>query len=126
MPHGDKGRLRERFIACLLTEPTIYAAASKTGLSHDTATRWMRQPVFQAAYMEARQRALDDALRYLQTSLALAVGQLRQLIVAAESETVRLGAAKAVVELSLKSWEMDQLMNRLTKLEEHLTLKGNL
>ena len=118
MTHGDKSRLREQFIAYLLTEPTVYAAAEKAGIAQATATAWFKQPVFQAAYAEARQRALDDTVRYMKSSITIGVQKLRELVVCSESEHIQLGAAKALVEFGVRAWEMTQLLGRLTALEQ--------
>jgi hypothetical protein len=113
MPHGDKERLQARFIACLLTEPTVYQAAAKASISQDTATKWMKLPTFRAAYDEAQQQALAEARRYLQQSLMLGVTKLRELMATAHSQNVQLNAARALVEMAIKAWEIEHLKSRV-------------
>ena len=53
--HGEKrSRKTEQFIAALLTESTVEAAARKAGIGDVTAWRWMNDRAFADQYREAR------------------------------------------------------------------------
>ncbi len=66
-----------RFLACLLTEPTIGEAAVKAECGERTAYRWLAVPAFQAAYREARLAAVALATTQLQQATQQAVATLR-------------------------------------------------
>ncbi len=70
--HGEKQtRKQEIFIANLLLEPNIRAAAKKTGIGEATGWRWLQDPVFQEQYQSSI--AVSQAISQLQQASAEAV-----------------------------------------------------
>jgi hypothetical protein len=100
--HGEKlSRKQEQAIAALLEQPTIKAAAKSVTIGEGTLRTWLKHPDFQTAYRCARAQLLEQAAGRLSDASGEAVKTLRQLL-SAEAETVRLGAARAILELSTK------------------------
>jgi len=109
---------QEKAIESLLREPTIQAAAEAAGVSKATIFRWLSDPVFSAAYREARGRLLESALTALQAASTDAVTCLREVINdRAAQVSARVSAAKAVLELSLRAKEAIEHEERLKAVE---------
>ena len=67
---------------------------------------------------------MQRALARLADGMTEAADVLRQLL-AAESEAVRLGAARSLLELGVKLREPVELEERLAALEAHISEGGN-
>jgi len=61
--HGAKfSRKMEQAVAALLTQRKAEEAACLVGIGIATLQRWLQEPEFQAAYLEARRQAMSRAL----------------------------------------------------------------
>jgi hypothetical protein len=110
---------QEHGIAALLTEPSITKAAEKAGVTERTLHRWLGDPAFAAAYRQARREAVGQATARLQQIATHAVTVL--LRVMADTKTpasVRVAAAKTVLEFAIKAVELEDIEARLAALEE--------
>ena len=121
--HGDKGRLRERAIAALLSAPSLEQAAKKAGLSRATLYRWMREPDFKTALRAARREVVDATIGRLQAATAEAVTALVKALTCT-TPTVRVSAARAILEFSFRSVELGDLEERLSALEQQFGAGG--
>ncbi len=117
--HGAKtAAVRDRAITALLAERTIVRAARRTGVSERTLRRWLVQDEeFKAAYTAARCGVFDDAMNRIQVAMAPAVNTLEDLLAAGQPPAVRLGAARAIVELGLHRHEAETIMRKLHEIE---------
>jgi hypothetical protein len=116
--HGEKfSRRSEQFVATLLTESSIEAAAKKAGIGAVTAWRWMQDPAFADQYRQARRSSMRRVLSRLEQAAAAAVETLVWLQSQAEAESVRLGSSRTVLEMALRAAEMDGIEERLDKLK---------
>lgn len=124
--HGEKNtRKRELFISCLLTEPNIRAAAKAAGIGESTGWQWLQDPDFQAEYREARRMALSQAISRLQQASSTAVATLEEVMSDQEATPAsRVTAAKAVLEMAMKGVEMEDLAERIEKLEQAVEQNG--
>jgi HEAT repeat protein len=113
---------QERAIAALLTEPNITAAAKQSGVGDRTLRRWLSDAQFRRAYREASRRVLDDACARLRALTSEAVETLRAAFTA-QSESVRVRAATALLEVAVKV-EVDDLAERVAALEAHQQQTG--
>lgn len=117
---------QQRAIEALLTEPTTRAAAEAAKVSEATIFRWLAEPVFAAAYREARGRLLESTLTALQAASADAVTCLRDVINdKAAQVSARVSAAKTVIELGLKARETLEVEERLAYLEKVFEVKNS-
>lgn len=105
-------------IAALLAEPTVRSAAAVAGISERTMYNWLKLPAFAAEYRLARREATTQAIARLQSVSGQAATELLRLGLNARSEAVRLGAVAKVLELAIKSVEVEDLAVRLDALEE--------
>jgi len=124
--HGEKySRKQEDAIIALLTKPTIPEAAVAVGIGESTLWRWMKDPDFNERYREARCKAFQQAINQLQQASGEAVQTLRE--VAADSQapaSSRVSAAKSILELAIKSVEMEEIVERVKKIEEAINKGG--
>ena len=122
--HGSKlARKQEVAVAALLVQPTIAKAAEAAGVADKTLDRWMKQPDFAKRYREARGVAIVHAVGRLAGALAEAVHTMRQLQ-KSTSPAVALGAAKAIVDLTLRGESLVDLSARVAALEARLEEVG--
>ena len=111
-------RKQEQGISALLSQPTMKEAASVVGVTEVTMWRWMQDNTFRAAYMTARREAVNVAISRLQGAAGEAVDTMCELMRDTQApKTVRLMAARAVIEYSLKATELEDLAERVAELE---------
>jgi hypothetical protein len=117
--HGEKfTRQKESAIIGLLTEPTLDEAAKYAHVSSTTLWRWQQDPVFQAEYREARRQATARALAKLQQASFTAVKTLQEIMEDPKaSASARVAAARTVLEMGLRSTEVEERDSHLSALE---------
>ena len=95
---------------------TLRAAAEAAKIAERTATRRMADPAFRRRVTELRGDMVQRSLGRMAEGMSEAADVLRQLL-AAKSESVRLGAARSLLELGVKLRESVELEERLRALE---------
>ena len=103
-------------IIALASGAKVDAAARVAGVSESTVFRRLRGPNFRAAVTTARSEFTTRALGKLAAASTAAASTLRSLL-KAESETVRLSAARAILELGAKLRESVELEARILAVE---------
>jgi hypothetical protein len=96
---------------------SVEHAAQKAGVSRRTAYRRLAAPAFRARVIELRAELTRRALGMLTAAGLGAVKTLTVLQESAMSEAVRLGAARATLELGCKLRENTEWSERLTTVE---------
>ena len=117
--HGSKySRKMDEAIAALISERTIDAAARKLEITSKTLRRWLAIPEFQEQYREARRQYLSQVLAWIQHGVA-AAGTVVLRFVADTSvpHSVRLAAAKCVIDCAQKGLDLAHIEARLSELE---------
>jgi len=108
----------EQAIAALLSHRNVEEAARAVGISANTLLRWMREPEFEAAYREARRTAFYQAIGRLQDFAGAAVTTVFKIMLDPNTPAgTRLRAAEVVLEQAAKGGEMQDIEDRLAKLE---------
>jgi hypothetical protein len=110
-------------IAALMVQPTVRKAAEVAEVPERTLYKWLKSPLFVEEYRAARREATSQAIARLQQVSGAAVSELLRLATQARSEAVRLGAVCKILDLAIKSVELDDLAARLTALEERYAEK---
>jgi hypothetical protein len=125
--HGEKqSRKAEQALAALLTEPTITAAAAAAGVAEKTLRRWLREQGFATAFRVARREVTLQAGARLQSAAGEAVGALQSVMGdTGAPPAARVSAARTILELSLRSLELEDLAERLEVLEARLAESPN-
>jgi len=122
---GKMERKQEIAITALLTAPTIQEAAKISGVGEVTLWRWLQIPEFEKAYKEAKKLAVSQAIARLQQITGEAVETLRRIMNDSESPaSVRVAAAKTIIEQAIKSVELEDLVQRVDELEKIVEEKG--
>ena len=118
---SDKVKLtpkQESAILALLTEPTLEEAAKRAGVNRTTLFRWHQNKDFHDAYMKARRDSVRQAIARLQSKTTEAVDVLAEIMNnSAANDFARVGAAKAIIEYSIKAVEIEDLAQRVEELE---------
>lgn len=99
---------------------TVEASAKAAGVSEATVYRRLAEPGFRRRVDEARDDMVSRAVARIGAASTLAADTLRELL-KARSETVKLGAARAILELGAKLREHEVLAERVRAVEEQLT-----
>lgn len=117
--HGEKeSRKRELAVGALLTKGTLAEAAAEVGIAESTLRRWLKKPRFQEAYRQARSQVVKHAVAQLQVGLSVATQAL--IAVAGDSDAphaARVSAARSMFEFSLRAVELEDIEERLRRLE---------
>ena len=112
-------RQTERTITALLSSNTLEAAARKAGISKRTLLRWMEDPEFRDAYAKAKRNVLRSATAILTRDSGKAALTLTRIFSGkpTENQSARVSAAKATLRLALDAFTLEDLEERLRKLE---------
>lgn len=104
---------------CLLSQSSIGAAAKAAGIGERTLRRWLSDdPTFRADLGQAQRSAFEAGLNRVQALTSKAIETLEDLLDKGEQPSVRLGAARAVVDLAASRHDAQTLVARLEELEQ--------
>jgi hypothetical protein len=95
---------------------TVRDAAATAGIGERTAHRRLEDDDFRKRVRELRSAMIDAAAGKLAGAMTAAADALQGLLTA-QSEAVRLGAARALLEMGLKLRDAGDIAERLAKLE---------
>jgi hypothetical protein len=124
--HGAKfARKAEQAIAALLTRPSIEDAARVAGVAEKTLRRWIREPQFNARYLQARSESVRQAIARIQQATGAAGATILKLMTdTSVSAAVRLRAAECVFGLAVKGIELEDIEARVQELERAVKISG--
>jgi hypothetical protein len=117
MAAGGRKTADDALALALAAGRTAREAAAACGLSERTAYRRLADPAFRRRADALRADLVDRALGRLADGMADAADTLR-LLLGARSESVRLGAARALLEVGAKLRESVDLEQRLRAVEQ--------
>ena len=110
---------QKRALAALLNSPTRAKAAEEAGVGVSTLREWLRtDEEFKAKYQRATAELLEDAALRSKRSLAKALNTLDEVMDAGENGQVRVAAARASLEYSLRLHEIADVNRRVAAVEE--------
>jgi hypothetical protein len=116
---------QEQAILALLREPSIAAAAKSSGVGERTLHRWMRREDFMTAYRNARREAFAQAIGLTQRSAATAVGTLLRIMHDPKATwAARVAASNSILKFARESIELDDLAERIVRLEQSMQEEG--
>ena len=101
----------------LASGSTIVEAAKHAGISERTVRRRLGDPDYRMEISHLRSKLLDAAVGKLVAATTEAAATMQALL-EADSEHVRLGAAKGILEFGLSLQEALETQTRITTLEE--------
>lgn len=112
---------QEKFLAALMNTSSIEEAMAEAKLSRSTAFRYLRDPIFNEAYLTIRRENMQQVTATLQSAAQEAVATLREVMGDEEAtSSARVQAARAVLDNAYKGLELDDVVQRLAKLEERI------
>jgi hypothetical protein len=83
-----------------------------------TLRRWLTEdPEFQEDYTAARKAAFEAGMRRTRALTSRAVNTLEDLLEAKDHPTVRLGAARTLVEIGMHQHDAETIMSKLQEIE---------
>ena len=111
-------RKQEDAIIALLSNPRIEDAARVASVGARTLMRWLKEPVFEKAYMKARRTAFRHSLARLQQMSGAAVSTLGKIMVdQASPPSTRVRAAECIINQGAKAIEIEDIEARVSELE---------
>ena len=118
---GNRSRANadEIIVAALAAGRTLQEAAETAGVSARTVSRRFTDPAFKARIQAICGETIGRALGRMADGMTIAADVLRELL-KAEAENVRLGAARALLDLGLKLREHTETEERIVALENQI------
>jgi transposase-like protein len=124
--HEKFGQKMEQAIAALLSHRSVDEAARVVGVSANTLSRWMKQPEFEVALREARRTISAQAFGRLQDAAGAAATTVLKIMVDSNVPPgTRLRAAEIVLERAADADQIENLEDRVAKLERMAGLANN-
>lgn len=119
MGQTGKERENEKLIACLLSTNSLRAAATKAGLSLRTVLRRLDDADFRMEYQKVKKETLKMATAILMRESSKAAVTLSKICAnkRSEGQGPRVAAARAVLRLSLDAFSLEDLEERIFRLE---------
>ena len=119
MARNVNKKRRDQLVIALAGGLSVREAAQDTGVSLRTVYRHLQDEDFRSRVQSVRSTMFEQTLSTLASTGVTAAQTLRDLL-QAESESVRLGAARSVLELGGRLRESVEIEERLSNLERIL------
>lgn len=108
----------------MLSKPSIAEAAKAAKVGERTLWRWLEFPEFKEKYRAARSQIVIQSVAQMQSALTEAVKTLKDVMENAKAPaSARVSAAKAVIDMSLRSVELEDLLVRIEIIETAIEVK---
>lgn len=112
---------QRRFVAALLSEKTVTAAAEAAKVAPRTAWNYLADDAVRAELARRQDGILGHVSRRLATEMETALDVLHEVMVNADApDAPRVSAARAVLDGGLKLAELVALAERVSQLEERM------
>ncbi len=122
MTRNDTARRRADALlaSALAAGTTSVEAARRAGISPRTAKRRLADPQFRTLLAEMEQHVIEGAVHRLSHLSLMAIETLDDLMAVGTAAHVRLGAARAVLDTTLRWQELRDIDRRLQDLEARI------
>jgi hypothetical protein len=114
---GSRRHADEKFLMALAFGATVESAAHTAGISDRTAYRRMNEPAFRKRLQKVRDDIVQRTAGAVTAAWTESVKTLLSLQQPTVSATVRLGAARAILEIGIRLREITDLAERIAALE---------
>lgn len=122
--NGGNSAKQEQVILALASGSTTKNAAAATNTGTRTIDRWLQDANFRKRIAIVRGELFGQSVGVLIAIASRAAAKLG-LLLDARDDKIKLGAARAVLELATKLRESVELETRLTNLEQMMIRKNN-
>jgi hypothetical protein len=119
MPAKNNNRV-EQLAVSVAAGTSIAMWCRKNSVPLRTAYGWASSREFKAQVADHRRQLTDRAIGKLAANVAEAVSQIRRLMREGQSETTRLGAAKAIISELIAIQTHAQLADRIEAMEKRI------
>jgi transposase len=109
-------------LSYILESNSVEKAAQKAGVSRSTIYNWMRDPRFKEQLEREKRAVFEEGLNALKMATAKAARTLIELLECRDLTTKRL-AAKEIISISIKVAELQDIEERVERIEEFLESK---
>ncbi len=106
-------------IGQIITSPTLEEARRKAKISKGTLYAWLKDEAFKSELKHHRDEVIQEALDRLKCALSKAVDGLIALM-DSKQPYLKHRASKDIIDYALKSIELEDIEERLTKVEQTL------
>lgn len=106
-----------QLVNALLTSKTIREVSEKTGLSEATIYRYLKKEKIANELEKSKRELTNNTLRYFITLGNKALNNIEELM-NSKSERIRLEASKYVLDMIVKIKELQELEDRINRLEQ--------
>ena len=110
---------REAAVTALIAQPTIKGAAGACGVSEKTLHAWLKEPDFAGQVRAAQAEITRATMGRVLSTVGTAIDTLAE-VMAYKGAGPRVAAAKALLEHSLKVYELEAVQQRLDEMERRL------
>lgn len=125
MPDSDLSTRQRKFVAALLSNPTIETAAEAAGIHKRTAHRYLADPAVRRALGQELDNLMGQTTRLVVRAMTSALATLQQIHTDPEAPTsARVSAARAILDAGPRLREALDLAERVAALENSLTGGG--
>jgi hypothetical protein len=121
---GKKERRLELFVGALLCHQTVQNAATAAKISLRTGWRYLQDPTVLSRLREASRESMCQAKMLVQVGSTEAVETLRRILHRAEAESAQVAASRVLLEMAMKTIELNELEERITRLETLANSRG--
>ena len=113
---------QEKFIMALMATNTTEEAYKQAGIAQSTAYSYLSDPSFKEEYRRVRRETMHQVTSKLQQSALTAVMTLLDVMTDVENSTpsARVQASRVVLENAYRGIELEDLQERIEKLESTL------
>lgn len=123
--HAKFERRHEIAIAALLKTTSVSKAAEVAGVGERTLRRWLSMPEFQVEYRRARRELISGAIHTLLHATSTATHVLVTIMQdEKQPATARVSAARTILQLVTRSFNDDDIHERLAEMERLLAEAG--
>ncbi len=110
---------QEKFLLALLSEPTVNQACRTAGISPKTGRNYLHSEVFSEAYKKMRRDIMKQTTARLQFLALKATQELEKILDNPEaSPYAKINAAQLVLDKAYKGLELEDLEERIERLEQ--------
>jgi hypothetical protein len=121
---GKKERRLELFVGTLLCHQTVQNAATAAKISLRTGWRYLQDPHVLSRLREASRESMCQAKMLVQVGSTEAAEALRAILHHPESQAAQVAAARVLLEMAVKTIQLDELEERISQLETLANSQG--